>query len=397
MSPQPLSSRSSRASNAPPGCMVLFFLVFFVAGAAVLWFLTLRPVSRVVAAQMWPAVPCLVVESHVDESSDSDGTTYKAVIHTSYTYEGRQYTSNRYDFVDVYSSGYDGKKAVVDQYPAGAQTTCYVNPADPSEAVLKRGFSARYLVGLVGLIFLLPGLIGMIWVVSAGRKRKAPSLLVDAASPFGVTDPQGEASAAGPVELRPQAGPVGKLFGMIFVSLFWNGIVWTIGWFAILGQPEKRPEGCAIAFLSIFALIGLLLIYGTFRQLLILFNPRPKLTLSPGSPSIGGTTYLQWRLSGGTGGVQHLKITLEGREEAQYRRGTNTATDKEIFAVIPLVDATDSYQMASGSTSFVVPADTMPSFRSDHNKIVWTIKAQLEIANWPDSDEEFEVLVRPGR
>jgi hypothetical protein len=319
------------------------------------------------------------------------------VVHTSYTYEGRQYTSSRYDFVDFYSSGREGKQEVVDRYSAGTETTCYVNPSDPAEAVLVRGFSARYLIGLFGLLFLLPGLFGMLWVVNAGRKRKAPSLVADPASPFGVTDPQGEAAAAGPVELRPQITPVGKLFGLTFVSLFWNGIVWTIGWFAVLSHPGQKPEGCAIAFLSIFALIGLLLIYGTLRQLLILFNPRPKLTLSPGSPSLGGTTYLQWRLSGGTGGVRHLRITLEGHEEAQYRRGTDTRTDKETFAVIPLVDSTDSYQMASGSTSFVVPADTMPSFRADHNKIVWTIKAQLEIANWPDSDEEFEVLVRPGR
>jgi hypothetical protein len=377
--------------------MALFFLVFFAAGGAMLWFLTIRPVSRVLAAQVWPGIPCTVVESHVEESSDSDGTTYKAAVQTSFVYEGRQYTSNRYDFVDFSSSGRDGKQEVVDRYPAGSTTTCYVNPSDPSEAVLVRGFSARYLVGLFGLLFLLPGLFGLLWVARGGVKRQAPSLLADPASPFGVTDPQGEAAAAGPVELRPQATPVGKLFGLILISLFWNGIVWTIGWFAIFNNQESRPEGCVIAFLSLFALIGLSLIYATLRQFLVLFNPRPKLTLSPGSLPIGGTAYLQWRLAGGTGGVRHLKITLEGKEEAQYRSGTDTKTDRETFALIPLVDSTDPYQMASGSTSFVVPADTMPSFRAEHNKIVWTIKAELEIANWPDSDEEFEVLVVPGR
>ena len=47
--------------------------------------------------------------------------------------------------------------------------------------------------------------------------------------------------------------------------------------------------------------------------------------------------------------------------------------------------------------ALTVPADTMPSFTADNNRIVWTIKAQLEIAHWPDSEEEFEILVRPSR
>ena len=47
------------------------------------------------------------------------------------------------------------------------------------------------------------------------------------------------------------------------------------------------------------------------------------------------------------------------------------------------------------STSFALPADTMPSFTAENNKIIWTIKATLEISGWPDSEEEFEILVAP--
>jgi Protein of unknown function (DUF3592) len=395
MSSEPITSRRRGSSSAPHGCMIPFGLVFMVAGGAILWFLTFRPVLRVLDAQTWPEVPCTVVESHVEESSDSDGSTYKAVVTFNYLYEGREFTSSRWDFTDFSSSGYEGKAEVVARYPAGSRAVAYVNPSNPSEAVLVRNFSLRYLLGLFGLMFFLPGLFLVIWGVGSRAKGKAADreLVTDPASPFGVTNPQGDVD--GPVELKPQATPLGKLIGLIFASLIWNGIVWTI--ILISFRDQGRPEGCLIAFLAVFALIGLLLIYGTFRQFLVLFNPRPKLTLSPGSLPLGGTVYLQWRLSGGTGGVRRLRVTLEGREEAQYRRGTNTYTDREVFALIPLVDTTNEYQMATGSTSFVLPADTIPSFRAEHNRIVWTIKAQLEIANWPDSEEEFEVLVRPGR
>lgn len=393
MNSTPISSLRRRASNAPPGCMIPFALIFMAAGGALLWFMTIRPVMRVLSAQTWPEVPCTIVESHVEESSGDDGSTYKAVVTFTYTYEGRDYTSNRYDFTDYYSSGYDDKAAVVARYPAGSRAVAYVNRSDPSKAVLVRGFSVRYLLGLFGLLFFLPGLFLLVWILNSHRKPANLALATDPASPFGVTNPQGDVD--GPAELKPQATPLGKLIGMIFISLFWNGITWA--GILLSFRDQGRPEGCLIAFLSIFALVGLLLIYGTFRQFLVLFNPRPKLTLSPGSLPLGGTAYLQWRLSGGTGGVRRLSVVLEGREEASYRRGTNNYTDKEIFALIPLVDTTNEYQMANGSTSFTLPADTMPSFRAEHNRIVWTIKAHLEVASWPDSDEEFEVLVRPGR
>jgi hypothetical protein len=31
-----------------------------------------------------------------------------------------------------------------------------------------------------------------------------------------------------------------------------------------------------------------------------------------------------------------------------------------------------------------------------HNKIVWSLKVTCEIPFWPDSADEYEVLVRPG-
>ena len=214
---------------------------------------------------------------------------------------------------------------------------------------------------------------------------------LDPGAPFGLTNPQGDVS--GPVELKPRSTPLGQLVGGILASLVWNGITWTIIWFALIREPDRHWFPAII--LSLFALIGLVLVYATFRQFLILFNPRPRLTLSPASLKRGEVAYLQWRLTGATGGARRLQVTLEGKEEVRYRRGTSTYTETKPFASIPIVEASDSYQMLSGSTSFVVPSDTAPSFASANNKVIWSLKAQLEIANWPDSAEEFEVLVRP--
>ena len=389
-------TRRSKSGEAPPGCLALFFLIFAVVGGAILWFLLLRPVMKVAAARSWAPVPCTVVESRVDESSSDDGTTYRPLIIAAYAQDGTDFRAP-YDFSgNVYSGGYEGKAEIVARYPVGARTTCYVNPENPAESVISRDLTGSYFFGLFGLFFFLPGAIGVFWVLSGGANRGVsgppPAVRLDPGAPFGLTNPQGD-DAHGAVELKPRATPLRKLTGLLFASLVWNGIVWTIAWFAVIRTQER--EGCVVAFLALFALIGLLLIYSTLRQFLVLFNPRPRLTLSPGSLTRGEVAYLQWRLTGATGGARRLHVTLEGKEEVRYRRGTDTHTETKSFATIPLVDTTDSYQMLSGSTSFAVPSDALPSFASENNKVIWSIKAQLEIANWPDSDEEFEILVRP--
>src|SRR5215213_9577168 len=135
MTTEPLSQR--RRAGQGTGCLVLFGLVFALIGGVALWFTFVRPMSRLVAARSWQETPCVIAESQVLESSDSDGgSTYKPDIHFTYTFEGREYRSNRYNFIDVSSSGRGGKEEIVAYYSPGLHTVCWVNPENPSEAVL---------------------------------------------------------------------------------------------------------------------------------------------------------------------------------------------------------------------------------------------------------------------
>jgi hypothetical protein len=189
---------------------------------------------------------------------------------------------------------------------------------------------------------------------------------------------------------------LGKLVGLVLVGLFWNGIVSVFVWQAVQAWRAGQPDGCLTAFLVPFVLVGLLLIFGAFRQLLVLFNPRLKITLGRSVLAPGEAVLLQWSMTGRAAGVRRLRIVLEGQEVATYRRGTDTHTDTETFASIPVVDTDQPYQMMAASASLEVPAGTVPSFTAEHNKIVWTLKAVCEIPGWPDSEDEYEVLVAPG-
>ncbi|MFL6194567.1 MAG: DUF3592 domain-containing protein [Thermoanaerobaculia bacterium] len=394
---KPVSSR--RQGRSPRGCLGLFFLIFLAVGCAASYFTLWKPLTRYRAAQSWPERSCTILDSRVTENSDSDGSTYGVDIHYAYEMDGREYRSDRYDFLRYSSSGRSGKEAIVARYPPGSRAACYVNPEDPAEAVLTRDLSVRYLVGTIPLVFVAVGLGGLIWVMRSGALSGSTSGAGGsggAGAPFGVAMTAGAVEPGGPVELRPTVTRKGMLFGLLFVALFWNGIVSVFVYQIWKSWREGRPEGCGALFISIFVLVGLALVFAVVRQFLILFTPRPVLTLSPAVLSTGGGGWLQWRLTGGAVGVRRLAVVLEGREEATYRRGTDTYTDRSVFVKVPILETADSYQIPGGTATFTVPAGTAPSFKADHNKIIWSLKVKCEIPGWPDSEEEYEVTVRSG-
>ena len=95
------------------------------------------------------------------------GTTYSVYILYEYEFGGQTYKSDRYDFIGGSSSGYEGKARVVAAYESAERPVCYVNPTNPSESVLKRGFHAKLLLALFPLPFLLVGVVGIVGTLRA--------------------------------------------------------------------------------------------------------------------------------------------------------------------------------------------------------------------------------------
>jgi hypothetical protein len=388
------------------GCLAGFFSLFLLFGLGFFIPFFGVPLWRSVAARSWPAVPCTILHSEVRSHAGDDGTTYSVDVLFSYRVEGREFKSSRFRFIGGSSSGYEGKAAAVERYPPGTETVCYVNPQDPTDAVVERDLGGDAWFGLIPLVFVAVGAGGMVFaLVSARRKRvaaaaewlPAPQVAGGPVAAIGPGSPAPAAAAAigGPVTLEPGTGPVGKFVGLTLAALFWNGIVGVFAWKVVEGYRQGSPDGCLTLFLVPFVLVGLLLAASVPYQFLALFNPRPALTLGTAAPRLGEPTTLAWRFRGAAGRIRRLRIVLEGREEATYTRGTRTSTDQQVFATLELVDAADRPRIAAGSATFTVPADTMHSFAADHNTIVWKLKVAGEIRLWPDVDQQFPLVVRP--
>jgi hypothetical protein len=392
--PEPGKSISVRAGRRPPTWFLIpFFGLFFIVGTTLFVVFFLRPFFLSRTARNWVRTPCKVQSAEVEEHRGEDSMTYSIEVRYTYVAGGRERTGTRYCFLTGSSSGYSGKKAVVDRLTREPETFCYVDPDDPDEAVLERGLTGDIWFGLIPLVFSVVGLGGLIYAV-----RKVARDLEGTAEPSArASGLPAATTSAGPVELKPRQSPVAKFIGIGLFAGIWNGIVSIFAWNVIEGWRSGQGSWFHTLFVTPFVLIGLGAIGAVVYQLLALFNPRPRLVVSSNAVRLGEAFDVRWELRGQRTRVGTFAIMLEGREEATYQRGTNTYTDKESFAALPIVELEDPRDMAAGSTSFTVPADTMHSFEAPNNKIVWSLAVHGDIAFWPDVKEEFAFTVLPVR
>jgi hypothetical protein len=397
----PISERAARGWGGR--FLVGFFLIFMLVGGGIFYGFVVRPVLRILEAKTWPAVDCTVVSSAVRSHSGDEGTTYSVDILYVYEFGGREHKSNRYHFLGGSSSGYAGKRAIVDRHSPGTRTVCYVNPRDPTEAVLQRGFVAELWFGLIPLVFMGVGAGGLFYSLRQGRRGPlgVPAVPGLPAMTDGRRSWRGGAVLAGggdaeAMELEPQAAPWVKLAGALFVAVFWNGIVSVFVFQAVQGWRSGRPDWFLTVFLVPFVVIGLGMLAAVGYFFLALFNPRVRVRVTPGRVRLGGGMRVEWRFTGRVAMLQRVRVWLEGREEATYRRGTKTSTDRSTFVRLQVANASARDEMRLGAADVTIPAETMHSFESANNKIVWMLRVQGEIARWPDVDEGFRVVVVPG-
>jgi hypothetical protein len=196
--------------------------------------------------------------------------------------------------------------------------------------------------------------------------------------------------------LKSQATPLVTFIAAIIICLIWNAIVSVFVGFAINGFIKKEPQWFLTIFMIPFVLIGLLLVLFVLHSFLALFNPRPVITMLTPELWLGGNVDIRWTFSGNPARIRQLKIILEGEEKATYRRGTTTYTDKEKFATIPLVDTTNSSEIASGQASVQIPVRSMHSFKSKQNEISWSMLVDGDIRFWPNVNQRFTLVILPA-
>lgn len=393
---KPLSDTKPRSST-PPGCLVLFFAIFLVvgllAGRTFLW----EPLRNAVRARSWVEAPCVVLSSEVERHRGDETDTFRVAIRYRYSFGGATYESGRYDFEPRPSSGRSAKQAIVARHPAGLESTCFVNPENPSEAVVDRGLGAWTWFGLFPLPFVLVG-AGGIWSVIRSRRderRKREEREARFRGESLPEPPEPFASAGGPGTLKPKDGPGVRAAGIGCVALFWNGIVGVFVTLAVREWNAGKAPWFMTLFLVPFVLAGLTFLRAFAKSLLSLAAPRPLLTLEPATVPLGAGARLSWVFRGRSRSPSSLLVTLEGSEEATYSRGTDRVTDRALFHRSDVVRTAEPFEAATGTKTFTLPAGTVPTLSAPSNRIVWLLRLTARIEGTDDVKEEYEITVLP--
>jgi hypothetical protein len=265
------------------------------------------------------------------------------------------------------------RKEVVARYPAGLATKCYVNPAAPWESVLVPQIGNEWWLGILLLAFVAAGVTMLLWGARI-RDRGLPA-----------TSP---ASLHNGFTLAPESTPVGRFGCLLTAALFWNAFTWA-AFFGI------RVKGGMTIVIVVFALVGLGFAAAAIYYLLAIFNPRPVLKLADATVRLGGKIDLRYLIERQAQRLVRLFISLDAREEATYRRGTNSVTDRAYFYDHVLLDTQERSAIAQGSIQFTIPADLMHSFDAPNNKVKWTLRVRGEVPRWPDVHFDFPLTVLP--
>jgi len=395
---RPISDLSTQAARHR--FATVFFGAFIVIGGLVSYLISVRPFSEMFVARHWPTVPCTIISSEVRTHRGNKGQTYSVNIFYSYVFNDHLYKANRYDFMGGSSSGYGSKQAIIARYPSGSTSVCYVNPLDPDRAVLERGFTPMMWIGLIPLVFCLLGFVGLTSTLrrkrqQSARNRASPTLALGRSTIAprpGFPDLEERST----LTLQPGASPWTKFLISVIVALFWNGIISMFVAQVLKSWHSSYFEWFLILFVTPFVLLGLCLMAAIGYFFLALFNPRPRLTVTPGTPRLGDSVRVDWEINGRVESLKNLHLRLEGKEEVTYQSGDKTATERSVFARLDIASSTLPQEMRSGSGKVSIPADQMHSFTSKHNRIAWSIRIDGAIEWWPDLGEEFALNVRPA-
>jgi hypothetical protein len=364
--------------------MTRFIAIGFVVvpSAYLIWAFVL-PMLEIQTAKSWTPTPCTIVSSGLKTHGRFwDETTFSIDVKYRYSVNGKDYESDRFELT-INASAYQAwQMEVARRYLPGTQATCYVNPANPQEAVIDRSWTKSVDTAILAGAFMFFGVIGV---------------LVTSAKRTGTSAKKAVAEPAGPVRLHVTPPRGCEMATWWFFALFGNGFLLLMQWMA--WYHDEPPGPGSKILLAVFQLIGLCLLWSAYRSTMEYFNPRVHITIDRPRVRMGEMMTVTWEVPSGHRRIQSLRLILEGREEWQSGTGgEDTHTEKAVFATIPIAEVSQSEQIKSGAATVLVPASCWYTYIGRHSErdVVWAIKVLGIMRKGPPIDEEFGLKLFPG-
>lgn len=145
------------------GCFFVLICIFYAAGLGMLVF-GLWSAKRSQSAGNWPTTPGTLTRVHMEESSDSESTSYQVRVQYTYAVDNKTYEGDQLAFGYGSSSGEAAHREIYDKLKRAKQVMVRYDPEHPAVSCLSYGmhrmitfifvFSIMWLVFTTGFAIL---------------------------------------------------------------------------------------------------------------------------------------------------------------------------------------------------------------------------------------------------
>lgn len=388
-------AKPGKKSNRRAVVFLILFSLPFAGGGTFVGYLAASMLVDWGQALTWEETPARVLSADLDVNHGDDSTTYRVRAVYEYSYMGETYTSDVVSFgfgSDNIGSFHQDKHAELSGYlSSGALFRCYVNPSDPTEAVLYR--ELRWgLLGLQIVFALVFGLVGyglMFAAVWGGRLQKEADKLKESRpdEPW-LWEKEW-------VDGRIRAGSKGKMIGALIFATIWNLISAPVLFFV----PDEVGKGNNLALIGlIFPAIGLLLAWWAVYAVLQwrkFGNSTFEMQTTPGV--LGG--WLEGRVHTNirTRPEDGYRLTLNCKRTESSGSGKNRSSSTKVLwqdtVVIPGNHVLAGPHGATIPVRFGIPYDAGPETDTEGSgTVTWQLEVAAELPG-VDFSTHFDVPV----
>ncbi len=355
----------------------------------------------------------------VEDPPGSPITTWQPRLRVRYTAGGRVREAWTRGSSTQTSADREAALATLAPWKLGSTTRCWYDPSAPETVVLERGYNwwlwllALLLPGALALI----GGAGLVRVVRAWGKseerRAASGRLAEILDPLAHPAPTAPGYPAVPSwdDLVNSPGTILRyrlpiespenwtLVGFGLFAVLWNAVLIVLAVGAGLDLLGGRIDWWLFVLLVPFLGVGVAGAVLFIRSLFLATVVGPTQVEISDHPLVPGGRYDVLLAQGGTGTFRQLEMWLELEEQATFRQGTDTRTERVTVWHKPLLQCTDVSPAPDSRfeawATVDVPGDAMHSFASAHNAVRWRLVVRGATDRRPDFSRVFPVVVFP--
>ena len=360
-----------------PGILLFlsfFGLPFLAAGLFMTW-LYLSSVNDWWAARSWEEIPCRITSVSLDSSRGSDSTTYKVGATYNYTYRGEKHTGDKvstssggdnigsfqrdkFRELSSFARKVEKNGKVTKRRKRAKPYRCFVNPEEPSEAILDRSLRWPILAFYSAFALTFPA-VGFFLVFSLLFFRS-------------------------PKVLPAQANiPESKSPLVLCLSIYtaWAALIITPMLFAVYSAGIFREDKTSLALL-ILPIVLLVLVYTIFRGIRrrkLIGKTSLALEVAPsqiGAPLTGDIICRKFPKL-----FQDPQLTLVCSKTTTEKHGGKTRyINERIWSdtqTVPTIDIRKDIGSCKIPFSFTIPYDAPPTGKEGDAEHFWTVEMEV--------------------